>query len=59
MNTLYFISLVITAGLSVFTTLAIPHLKRYYRQYNRAKKQRLNELIAIEVERQLKQILND
>jgi len=51
--------MVITASLSVFTTLAVPHLKRYYRQYNRAKKQRLNELIAIEVERQLKQILND
>ena len=59
MNTLYFISMVITASLSVFTTLAVPTIKRKYRQYNRAKKQRLNELIAIEVERQLKQILND
>lgn len=59
MNTLYFISMAITASLSVFITLAVPTIKRKYRQYNRAKKQKLNELIRAEVENQLKQIIND
>jgi hypothetical protein len=59
MNTFYIISLVITAGLSVFTTLIAPILVTRYKRYKRAKKQKLNELIAIEVERQLKQIVND
>ena len=59
MSSFYFISLVITAGLSVYITLITPTLKRRYRQHIRAKKQKLNELIAAEVERQLKQIIND
>ena len=59
MNTFYFISLVITAGLSVYITLIVPVLKHKYRQYKRAKKQKLNELIRAEVENQLKQIIND
>ena len=59
MNTLYFISLVITASLSVLTTLIAPILVTRYKRYKRAKKQKLNELIAIEVERQIKQIIND
>jgi len=59
MNTFYFISLIITAGLSVFITLIAPILSMRYKRYKRAKKQKLNELIAREVERQLKQILND
>ncbi len=59
MSTFYFISLVITAGLSVLITLIAPHIKRAYKQRKRAKKQKLNELIAQEVERQIKQIVND
>jgi hypothetical protein len=59
MSTFYFISLVITAGLSVLITLIAPQIKRAYKQRKRAKKQQLNELIALEVERQLKQIVND
>jgi hypothetical protein len=59
MSTFYFISLVITAGLSVLITLIAPQVKRAYKQRKRAKKQQLNELIALEVERQLKQIVND
>jgi hypothetical protein len=59
MNTFYFISLVITAGLSVLITLIAPTLVLRYKQRKRAKKQKLNELIAKEVERQLKQIVND
>jgi hypothetical protein len=59
MSTFYFISLVITAGLSVLITLIAPQIKRAYKQRKRAKKQQLNELIALEVERQIKQIVND
>jgi hypothetical protein len=59
MSTFYFISLVITAGLSVLITLIAPQVKRAYKQRKRAKKQQLNELIAQEVERQIKQIVND
>jgi hypothetical protein len=59
MSTFYFISLVITAGLSVLITLIAPQVKRAYKQRKRAKKQQLNELIALEVERQIKQIVND
>ena len=59
MNTFHFISLVITAGISVYITLIVPTLKHKYRQYKRAKKQKLNELIRAEVENQLKQIIND
>ena len=57
MSTFYFISLVITAGLSVLITLIAPQVKRAYKQRKRAKKQQLNELIALEVERQIKQIV--
>ena len=59
MNTFYFISLIITAGLSVFATLIAPTLVVKYRRYKRRNKQKLNELIRVEVERQLKQIIND
>jgi len=59
MNTFYFISLVIIAGLSSYITFIAPKIQRAYKQRRRAKKQKLNELIAQEVERQLKQIIND
>jgi cellobiose-specific phosphotransferase system component IIB len=59
MSTFYFISLVITAGLSVLITLIAPQIKMRYTRIKRAKKQKLNELIAQEVERQIKQIVND
>ena len=56
MNTFYIISLVITAGLSVLMTLVAPTLVLRYRQQKRRKKQKLNELIAAEVERQLNNV---
>ena len=59
MSTLYFISLVITAGLSVLITLIAPKLVINYKRRKRAKKQHLNELIRAEVEQQLKMIIND
>jgi hypothetical protein len=56
MSTFYFI---LTAILSSIATYITPTLVLRYRRYKRAKKQQLNELIALEVERQLKQIVND
>lgn len=56
MNTFYFISLVITAGISVLITLVTPTLILRYRQQKRRKKQKLNELIRAEVERQLNDV---
>ena len=56
MNTFYFISLVITAGISVLMTLVAPTLVLRYRQQKRRKKQKLNELIRAEVERQLNDV---
>ena len=55
----YIILVVITAGLSAFITYHIPQIKRVITQRKRAKKQKLNELIRAEVEKQLKEIIND
>lgn len=55
----YIILVVITAGLSALTTYYVPQIKRVITQRKRAKKQKLNELIRAEVEKQLKEIIND
>lgn len=56
MNVLYFI---LTAILASGATYIAPKLVINYRRKKRAKKQHLNELIAREVERQIKLIIND
>lgn len=56
MTILYYL---LTVILTSVATLYIPTLVVKYRQYKHAKKQKLNELIRAEVERQLKQIIND
>ena len=55
----YIISLVITAGLSVYITLIAPKLKRVIIQRKTCKNDKLKALVSAEVERQLKDIIND
>jgi hypothetical protein len=55
----YIISLVITAGLSVYITLIAPKLKRVIIQRKTNKKRKLEALVSAEVTRQLKNIIND
>lgn len=50
---------IITAVLASVATFYAPKLALRYRQYKRGKKQKLNELIRAEVERQIKAIVND
>lgn len=50
---------IITAVLASVATFYAPKLAHRYRQYRRGKKQKLNELIRAEVERQIKDIIND
>jgi len=59
MNTFYFISLVIVAGSSSLATYYYPQIKRVIIQRKTQKKQKLNEYIRLEIERQLKDIIND
>ncbi len=49
----------ITAGLSILATLYYPKLKRANIQRRTRKNQKLTSLIKAEVERQLKDIIND
>lgn len=56
---MYLISLVIVAGLSVYITLIAPKIKRVIIQLKTRKKRKLEALISAEVERQLKNIIND
>ena len=53
---LYFI---LTATLASVVTFYAPALVARYRQFKTRKRQKLNELIRAEVERQLKDIIND
>ena len=59
MNTFYFISLVIVAGLSSLATLYYPQIKRVIIQRKTCKNDKLKALVSAEVERQLKDIIND
>lgn len=59
MNTFYFISLVIVAGLSALTTYYYPKIKRVIIQQKTRKKHKLQALISAEVTKQLKDIIND
>lgn len=59
MNTFYFISLVIVAGLSALTTYYYPKIKRVIIQQKTRKKRKLQALISAEVTKQLKDIIND
>jgi len=59
MNTFYFISLVIVAGLSSLATYYVPQIKRVIIQRKTSKNSKLNEYIRLEIERQLKQILEN
>jgi len=62
MNTLYFISLVITAGLSVFITLIAPKLVSHYKQLKTRKEQRERNMrakIRKEVDLYLNELRND
>jgi hypothetical protein len=56
---IYITSLVITAVISVLATLYVPKLKRSIIQRNSAKNSKLKALIATEISKQLKEILDD
>ena len=53
------IIVVITAGLSAFITYHAGRIKRAYNARKSRKNQKLQALISAEVERQIKQIVND
>ena len=55
----YYIILVLTALASSVMTLYYPTLKWRIRQYKTANKLKLRDMIATEVAKQLKDILND
>jgi hypothetical protein len=55
----YIILLILTAVLSSVITIAIPHIVVFTRQYKAHKQHKLTRLIRAEVERQLKDVLND
>jgi diaminopimelate epimerase len=50
---------ILTAILSSIITIAIPHIVVFIRQYKTHKQRKLTRLIRAEVERQLKDIIND
>ena len=50
---------ILTAVSSSIITLIAPHIVTRYRQYKTAKQQHLTSLIATEVAKQLKDIIND
>ena len=50
---------ILTAVLSSIITIIAPTLVARYRQYKTAKQQHLTSLIATEVAKQLKDIIND
>jgi hypothetical protein len=50
---------VITASFSVFITYHADKVKRAYMQRKTRKNSKLNEYIRLEIERQLKEIIND
>jgi hypothetical protein len=50
---------IITAIISSVATFTAPKIIARYRRFKRVKKQKLNELIRAEVEKQLKNIIND
>ena len=58
-HTLYIIAIIITGLLSSIMTMYYPVLKRRYRRYKMRKYINLSDMVKDEVERQLKQILND
>jgi type II secretory pathway pseudopilin PulG len=53
------ILIVVTAVFSVLATLYAPKLKRVIIQRKTQKNQKLKALIAAEIEKQLKEIIND
>lgn len=59
MTHIYYIIIVLTALLSSLATLYYPTLKWRIRQYKTAKERKLTRMIRAEVEKQLKEILND
>ena len=58
-HTLYIIAIIITGLLSSIMTMYYPVLKRRYKRYKMRKYINLSDMVKDEVERQLKQILND
>jgi hypothetical protein len=56
---MYVILIVVTAVFSVLTTLYAPKLKRVIIARINNKKRKLKALIAAEIEKQLKEIIND
>jgi hypothetical protein len=55
----YIILLILTALASSITTMYAPTIIARYRQYKTVKERKLTRMIRAEVERQLKDILND
>ena len=55
----YIIAIIITGLLSSAMTLYYPTLKWRYKRYKTRHKREMRDMVKQEVERQLKQILND
>ena len=58
-HTLYIIAIIITGLLSSIMTMYYPVLKQRYTRYKSRKYINISDMVKEEVERQLKQILND
>lgn len=56
---IYYIIIVLTAILSSITTMYAPNIIARYRQYKAANERKLTRMVRAEVEKQLKDILND
>jgi len=55
----YIIIVVLTALLSSIATVHAPNIKARYRRFKSTKNQKLERMIAIEVEKQLKKIIDN
>jgi hypothetical protein len=55
----YIITIIITAILSSIVTFSAPALVARYRHYKTRKTTKLSHMISVEVEKQLKNIIND
>jgi hypothetical protein len=57
--TTYIIIALVSALLAVIATLTVPRIKAGYNKYLTLKNKRLSDMVRTEVEKQLKQIIND
>lgn len=55
----YIILVTLTALLSIYATIYTPIIIAYYRRFKTAKNEKLERMIADEIQKQLKEILSD